>query len=145
MAAMIIVSACLAGVQCRYDGKGYHMEKIEQLISLGKALPICPEQLGGLPTPRHPAEIRQGRVITKDGTDVTEFFCKGAQQVLRLAEMVNCTQAILKARSPCCGYGQIYDGTFSKTLVAGNGILAQMLLQKGIQIYTEESYMKSEK
>lgn len=137
---MIIVSACLAGVCCRYDGKGYCIEKIAQLLSQGKAMPICPEQLGGLPTPRPPAEIRQGRVITKDGADVTEFFYKGAQEVLRLAEMVNCTQAILKARSPCCGCGQIYDGTFSKTLIPGNGILAQMLLQKGIRIYTEESY-----
>ncbi|MGE0086821.1 MAG: DUF523 domain-containing protein [Desulfococcaceae bacterium] len=137
---MIIVSACLGGVCCRYNGEGYHIEKIVQLISQGKALPVCPEQLGGLPTPRPPAEIREGRVMTREGADVTEFFYKGAQEVLRLAEMVNCTQAILKARSPCCGYGQIYDGTFSKTLVCGNGILAEMLSRKGIRICTEESY-----
>ncbi len=137
---MIIVSACLAGVCCRYNGEGYCIEKIVQLLSQGLALPVCPEQLGGMPTPRPPAEILNGKVITREGTDVTAFFHKGAQEVLRLAEMVNCTQAILKARSPSCGYGQIYDGTFSKTLIPGNGILAEMLSLKGIRICTEESY-----
>ena len=137
---MIIVSACLAGVRCRYNGEGYGIEKIMQLISQGMALPVCPEQLGGLPTPRPPAEILNGRVITREGSDLTEFFQKGAQEVLRLAELVNCTQAILKARSPSCGYGQIYDGTFSKTLICGNGILAEMLSRKGIRICTEETF-----
>ncbi len=137
---MIIVSACLAGVRCRYNGEGYRIEKIAQLISQGKALPVCPEQLGGLPTPRPAAEIREGRVVTKQGDDMTEFFHKGAQEVLRLAEMAVCKQAILKARSPSCGYGHIYDGSFSKTLVCGNGILAEMLSQKGIRIFTEETF-----
>ncbi|MEZ4524858.1 MAG: DUF523 domain-containing protein [Desulfobacterales bacterium] len=137
---MIIVSACLAGVRCRYNGEGYAIEKIGQLLSGGKVLPVCPEQMGGLPTPRPAAEIREGRVVTKEGMDVTEFFCKGAQEVLRLAELANCKQAILKARSPSCGYGRIYDGTFSKTLVCGNGILAEMLSRKGIRIFTEETF-----
>jgi uncharacterized protein YbbK (DUF523 family) len=139
---MIIVSACLAGVNCRYNGKNHEDARIVQLVKEGKALPICPEQLGGLQTPRNPAEIKKEtkdvtRVITKNGENVTEQFAIGAKETLRLCKLYNCKVAILKSLSPSCGSNQIYDGTFKKVIVEGDGLTARLLKENGIIVLTE--------
>lgn len=133
---MIIVSACLAGYRCRYDGKIYPDPGIVDLIRCGKAVPVCPEMLGGLPCPRVPAErMADGtRVLSREGTDVTEAFERGAAETLRIAQLYGCDRAILKARSPSCGKGLIYDGTFSGTLRQGDGVTTELLLQHGITV-----------
>ena len=131
---MMIVSACLAGFPCRYDGKAKPCAEAVELVRAGKAIPVCSEQLGGLPTPRPPCEIRSGRVIDTCGADRTESFHRGAQAVLTLAQTYGATQALLQNRSPSCGTGWIYDGTFSKTLTAGDGITARLLKENGIQV-----------
>ena len=131
---MMIVSACLAGFPCRYDGKARPSTEIMELVKTGKAIPVCPEQLGGLPTPRPPCEIREGRVVDVTGADRTEAFRRGAQAVLELAKTYGATQAVLQNRSPSCGSGWIYDGTFSKTLTAGDGVTARLLKENGIQV-----------
>ena len=136
----LLCSACLLGVSCRYDGKSIPAAEITALLERHELLPICPEQLGGLPTPRTPCEIRGGIIISRDGKDMTESFDKGAEEALRLYHLFGCQGAILKSRSPSCGKGLIYDGAFSGTLVSGNGILAQMLLDEGITVYTEEDF-----
>jgi len=134
---MIIVSACLAGIKCRYDGLDNACQKIIELVKRGEALPLCPEQLGGLSTPRIPAEIIKDRVINFQGIDITENFIIGAAETLKIAKMINCKLAILKQRSPSCGFGQIYDGSHSNKLIPGNGITAQLLNNNGINIRTE--------
>lgn len=131
---MMIVSACLAGFPCRYDGKSRLCAEVVELVKAGKAIPVCPEQLGGLPTPRPPCEILSGQVVDRNGTDRTECFQKGAQAVLALAQTYGAMQALLQNRSPSCGTGWIYDGTFSKTLIAGDGITARLLQENGIQV-----------
>ena len=137
---MIIVSACLAGFPCRYDGKKAINPAVQQLVKEGKAIPVCPEQLGGLPTPRSAAEMKEGKVINTDGDDVTEAFEKGAAVVLEIAQQYGCTDALLKARSPSCGKGLVYDGTFSGILTAGNGKTADLLMRNGITVMTEEEW-----
>ena len=135
---MYLISACLAGVNCKYDGGNNEDEKILELVKAGKAILVCPEQLGGLPTPRLPAEIvekdNERKVIATDGTDVTSQFIKGAIETLKIAKMMNIKKVILKSRSPSCGYGRIYDGSFSKTLKYGNGFTAELLEENGIEI-----------
>jgi uncharacterized protein YbbK (DUF523 family) len=133
---MIIVSACLAGYRCRYDGKIDPDPGIVDLIRCGKAVPVCPEMLGGLPCPRVPAERTADgtRVLSREGTDVTEAFERGAAETLRIAQLYGCERAILKARSPSCGKGLIYDGTFSGTLRQGDGVTTELLLQHGITV-----------
>ena len=137
---MIIVSACLAGYRCRYDGAVKPDPEIVDLVKNGKAIPVCPEMLGGLPCPRVPAERSGGgsRVLSRDGKDVTDAFSLGAQETLRIARLYECGHAILKARSPSCGKGTIYDGTFSGTLRIGNGLTTELLLQHGITVETKE-------
>jgi uncharacterized protein YbbK (DUF523 family) len=135
---MIIVSGCLAGLHCRYNGEAKPDKEVIRLVAEGKAVPVCPEQLGGLSTPRQPSEITKGRVFRKDGVDVTEEFQNGAREALKLAKMVNAKQAILKSRSPSCGSGKIYDGTFSGLLVDGNGVFAALCKANGIDVKTEE-------
>ncbi|UTC43855.1 DUF523 domain-containing protein [Treponema sp. OMZ 857] len=137
---MIIVSACLAGFPCRYDGKKAINPAVQQLVKEGKAIPVCPEQLGGLPTPRSAAEMKAGKVINTDGDDVTEAFEKGAAVVLEIAQQYGCKDALLKARSPSCGKGLVYDGTFSGILTAGNGKTADLLMRNGITVMTEEEW-----
>ena len=131
---MMIVSACLAGYPCRYDGKAKPCAQVIELVRAGKAIPVCPEQLGGLPTPRSAAEIRAGRVVDDEGADRTEAFRRGAQAVLALAQTYGATQALLQNRSPSCGSGWIYDGTFSKRLIPGDGVTARLLSENGIQV-----------
>lgn len=135
---MIIVSACLAGFNCRYDGKSHENEKIVALLTEGKAIPVCPEQLGGLPTPRNSAEIKNGIAVTKDGEDFTKEFVNGAEQVLKICKKYNCSKAILKAKSPSCGNGLIYNGNFENVLVKGDGITAKLLKNNGISVISEE-------
>lgn len=133
----LLVSACLLGVGCRYDGGSNQLPQLKELLKQHTCIPVCPEQLGGLPTPRPPAERQCNRVVTREGEDVTEAFVRGTAEVLRLADLYRCKAALLKERSPSCGYGQIYDGTFTKTLVEGDGLAAQLLKKKGLTIYGE--------
>ncbi len=135
---MIIVSACLAGLRCRYDGGSKPCPAVMRLVAEGKAIPVCPEQLGGLPTPRVSAEMRGGKLINREGVDVSAEFARGAEEALTLAKLAGATTAILKARSPSCGSGQIYDGTFTGTLVSGDGVLAALCKANGIEVKTEE-------
>ncbi len=136
----IIVSACLAGVFCRYNGEVVPFEPVVDLVRKGEAIPFCPEAYGGLPTPRPPCEIKDGRVINKDGVDQTEEFIRGAEEGLRLVQLTGGTEVILKAYSPSCGCGTIYDGTFSSTRVSGNGFFADLLLKHGITVRSEEDF-----
>ena len=131
---MMIVSACLAGFPCRYDGKARPCAQVVELVRAGKAIPVCPEQLGGLPTPRTSCEIRDGRVVDAEGYDRTEAFRRGARAVLQIAQTYGATEALLQSRSPSCGSGRIYDGSFTKTLTAGDGVTARLLKENGIQV-----------
>jgi uncharacterized protein YbbK (DUF523 family) len=138
----LLVSACLAGQHCRFDGKASPEPWVMALVARGAAIPFCPEIAGGLPTPRPPCELRRGRVAAKDGTDCTEAFRHGAEEGLRLAELARCSGAVLKARSPSCGLDQVYDGTFTGILVPGNGLFAALLLVNGIPVRTEKDQDK---
>ena len=139
---MILVSACLAGEECRYNGTAFLCEKIAKLVEAGQAVAVCPEVLGGLPIPRTPAEILGERILTVDGQDVTDEYRAGAEAAIRIALAAGCRMAILKARSPSCGSGRIYDGSFSGRTVDGDGVFAQCLKQAGITIYSDEEYLK---
>jgi len=133
----ILISGCLLGVCCRYDGASKPHPLAQELARQHELVPVCPEQLGGLATPRPPAE-RQGEcVIAKTGLDVTEQYRSGAEEALKLYRLLKCDAAVLKERSPSCGSGEIYDGTFSGTLVAGDGVTAELLQSKGIPVYGE--------
>lgn len=135
----ILISACLLGLSCRYDGTGKLWDGAAALRAAGHHLvPVCPEQLGGLPTPRPPAERVGGEVRTKYGVDVTEPYCRGAEEAVALARLLDCPCAVLKARSPSCGSGTIYDGTFTGTLVPGDGVAAAALKEAGVAVFTEE-------
>ncbi|MBU1002886.1 MAG: DUF523 domain-containing protein [Proteobacteria bacterium] len=133
-----VVSACLAGVNCRYDGQATPVAAVLELLRQGRALPVCPEQLGGLGTPRPCCELQGDRVLDTQGHDVTEAFERGAAEALRLARLFGASLAILKSRSPSCGCGQVYDGTFSGTLVPGNGLFAALLQGQEFEILTEQ-------
>lgn len=135
---MKICSECLLGVACRYDGNSKASPKVLELLKTEILVPVCPEQLGGLPTPREAAEILEGKVVTKSGKDVTENFMAGARTVLELARIFNINEAILKQGSPSCGNGQIYNGNFEGSKIRGNGITAQLLLDNGIRVISEE-------
>ena len=139
---MILVSACLAGINCKYNGGNNYNEKIFNLVKEGKAIPVCPEQLGGLTPPREPSEIKiiDGKryVINKEGIDVTEEFEKGAEEVLTLVKKLDIKKAILQSRSPSCGINKIYSGNFDRNLVDGNGILADLLLENGIEVINSD-------
>ena len=136
----VLVSACLLGVGCRYDGKTKENRQVLALLEKGvRLVPVCPEQLGGLSTPRPPAEIqRDGRVLNRDGADVTDGYRRGAEEALRLARLYRCRLAVLKARSPSCGKGGVYDGAFAGRLIPGDGVAARLLLEHGIRVFTEE-------
>lgn len=133
----ILVSACLLGVECRYDGKGALEPRLEKLMKEHHLIPVCPEIMGGLAIPRTPAERMGDRVITKKGEDVTDAYERGAAEVLKLGLLYGCTVAVLKERSPSCGKGRIYDGTFTRTLSEGRGVCAECLESQGIKVYGE--------
>ena len=134
----LLISACLLGVPCRYDGQSKPCAALELLAERFVLVPICPEQLGGLPTPRVPAERRGDRVITREGADVTANYRRGAEEALRIARITGCKTALLKAKSPSCGCGRIYDGTHTGTLTDGSGVTAQLLAENGMTVFTEE-------
>jgi uncharacterized protein YbbK (DUF523 family) len=147
---MKMISACLVGCECRYDQKSCRDQELEQLLREGKVIPICPEQLGGLPTPRPPAEIVGGdgfdvldgkaRIVDQKGNDVTEEFLAGARQALKLAQTVGATSAILKENSPSCGSTFVYDGTFSGKKVTGTGLTAALFRRHGIEVQSEQTH-----
>jgi len=136
---IILCSACLLGINCRYDGKSKSNKKAIELAKEKILIPVYPEQLGGLPTPREPAEQKGNKVFTKSGKDVTENFKRGAKEVLKLAKLFNVKKAILKQKSPSCGSGKIYDGTFSGKLIKGDGVTAALLKKDGIRVLSEEN------
>ena len=134
----ILISACLLGCACRYDGKSKPHPDVQKLMEKHTLIPVCPEIYGGLPTPRPPSEIAGDRVINSEGKDVTAEYMRGAKEALRIAEQFGCTAAVLKAKSPSCGRGAVYDGTFSRTLTNGDGITVTLLQKHGIKVYTED-------
>lgn len=137
----ILVSACLIGNNCKYDGNNNLVDAIKALYEKGEVIAVCPEMLGGLSAPRPPCEIVEEagelKVIGKDGNDYTTQFKKGAMLTLEEALKNDISLAILKARSPSCGSSKIYDGTFSGKLIDGNGVTAQLLIDNGIKVITE--------
>lgn len=139
-----IVSACLAGRPCRFDG-GHCLEgRIAELVRQGEAIPVCPEVLGGQSVPREPCEIQRSEglpltIISRSGQDFSAAYYAGAGRALLIAEKNSITRAILKTRSPSCGFGVVYDGTFSGKLVPGNGITAGLLHTRGFRIFTEQN------
>ena len=137
-----IVSACLVGINCKYDGKNNYNKKIEKLVYDGDAIPLCPEVMGGLSTPRVPAEgiIIDGtlKVVSKEGIDVTSEYELGAEKALEIARILNIDTAILQKRSPSCGVYQIYDGSHSNKLIKGEGVTTTLLRKHNIKIITED-------
>ncbi|MCL6612712.1 MAG: DUF523 domain-containing protein [Peptococcaceae bacterium] len=147
---MILVSACLAGILCKYNGTYNNVPEIIQLVDRGLAIPVCPEVLGGGSVPREPNEIVGGdgyavldgkaRVMTPSGVDCTGLFVRGAEKVLEIAEKNNVRVAVLKERSPSCGSSLIYDGTFSGRKIRGCGVTAAILRKAGIEVCSEENF-----
>lgn len=133
----LLVSACLLGLPCRYDGKAKEFP-LEKLAEQHEIVPFCPECYGGLPIPRAPSEITGDRVISSVGKDVTAQYRRGAESAVLLCRKLNIRYALLKAKSPSCGVGKIYDGSFSKTLIPGDGITAAALKNSGVAVYSEE-------
>ena len=136
MKEKILVSACLLGINCKYDGGNNASKEIDEFLKDYEIIPICPEIMGGLPTPRKASEIKNNKVINIEGQDVTKEFEKGAQESLFLAKKYNVKKALLKAKSPSCGNGKIYDGTFTKTIIDGDGKTTQLLKENRIEIIT---------
>ncbi|WMJ78104.1 MULTISPECIES: DUF523 domain-containing protein [unclassified Sedimentibacter] len=135
-----VVSACLCGEKSRYDGKIIVSEKIKKLVDEGKAIMVCPETSGGLSVPRLPCEIKNERVINTSSEDMTDFFIQGAHKVLETAKKYGIKKAILKEKSPSCGSRCIYDGTFSKTLIPGEGMTTKLLRSNGIEVISDEEF-----
>ena len=150
MAERILISGCSAGLPVSHDGRGRLKEKVRALLESGAGVAVCPEQLGGMSTPRETCELTGGdghgvldgtaRVVTRSGRDVTEGFLEGARRALEIARRHGCRRAVLKARSPSCGKGGIYDGSFSGSLNAGDGVTAALLSRKGIEVVSDEEF-----
>ncbi len=132
----IICSACLLGINCRYNGRTKISERVVELSEESELIPVCPEQLGGLPTPRPPVEIRDGCAFDETGREVSEYFQKGAKEVLKIAKANGATKAILKQRSPSCGSGQLK--MLSGQIIKGDGITAALLKANGVEVLSEE-------
>ena len=145
---MYLISACLCGVNCKYNGLNNLNDKCLELLRKGEALLVCPEQLGGLNTPRIPSEtlgnakdiieLNKGKVINKEGKDVTKEFLKGAKEALKIAKEANIKKAILKESSPSCGSNFVYDGSFTGNKIKGKGITTYLLEKEGIEIISEK-------
>ena len=133
----ILVSACLLGIGCRYDGKHKANPEVLKLSGKYNLIPVCPEIYGGLPTPRTPSERIGDKVLMRDGRDVTENYKRGAEEALRLCRTFNIKVAVLKERSPSCGKGTIYDGSFSGILTERDGVTAELLISEGIKVLGE--------
>lgn len=145
MSKLIMVSSCLAGINCRYDGGNNRVEEIAEMVASGKAIPVCPEVYGGLSIPRGCCEIvvdekGQRIVKTKEGEDYTMEFEEGAKKTLEIAKVLDIDTAILQQRSPSCGYGKIYDGSFSRKLIEGNGVAAELFSANGIKVYNDQNF-----
>ncbi len=136
---MIVVSECLLGINCKYNAGNNACKPLIEFAKNGGVIPVCPEQLGGLPTPRIPAEIINNKVRNKNGEDVTGNFKKGAEEALKIVDLVKPELIILKAKSPSCGYQKIYDGSFTGKIIDGNGVFAKMLIDRNYKIITEEN------
>ncbi len=147
---MKLCSACLLGIKCAWDGKDrYKNKKVIELAKREILIPVCPEQLGGLPTPRIFQEIQGGtgddvlngkcKVLNKEGKDVTKFFIEGAYEVLKIAKLLGIKEFIAKQKSPSCGCGKIYDGTFTKRLIKGDGVTTALLKRHGIKVISDEN------
>lgn len=134
----LLVSACLIGCRCRYDGKSCEDARVIALRNEYDLIPVCPEQMGGLPTPRLPSERIGDQVCMKDGADVTGAYNAGAEETLRIARTLGAKKAVLKAKSPSCGKGLIYDGTFTGNKIPGSGVTAALLMKHGVAVYTED-------
>lgn len=145
---MLVVSACLVGVNCKYDGKNNDNEKVKEFLKDKKYIIICPEQLGGLTTPRNPSEINEkdgkevlhgnSKVITCENIDVTQNFINGAKESLKIAQIFNCKIALLKESSPSCGCNFIYDGTFTGCKIPGKGVTASLFSENNIEVFSEK-------
>lgn len=135
----VLVSMCLLGVNCRYNGEPKAEQAVAELLGRNDItlIPVCPEQLGGLPTPRTPSECRGESVISVDGEDRTEAFLQGARETLRIAKLYGCGAALLKERSPSCGSREIYDGSFNGSRIPGEGVTARLLRESGIRVFNE--------
>jgi uncharacterized protein YbbK (DUF523 family) len=135
---MKICSACLLGINCRYNNEAKPNQKVLELVKTEILIPICPEQLGGLSTPREACEQKGNKVFTKSGKDVTEYFIKGSEEVLKIAKLFGIKEAILKQRSPSCGSGKIYNGSFNGTVINGDGVTSKLLKKNGFNVVSEE-------
>ena len=150
---MILLSACLAGISCKYNGEDNRNPDAVALVHSGRAIPVCPERLGGFPTPRPAAEIRGGdgndvldgtaRVVRRNGDDVSAGFIRGAEKCLTLVQDLHIKTAIMKNRSPSCGVSSIYNGDFSGTAISGSGVCSALLMRHGIQVCSEEDDLSS--
>lgn len=140
MREKVLISACLAGINCKFNGENNLLDSgiLDEISKKYHLLFICPEVFGGLSTSREPAEMKDGLVVTKTAKDVSENFKFGAEICLKIAKLNGCKKAILKARSPSCGSGQIYDGSFSKKLIFGDGVAAKLLKENGILVFSED-------
>lgn len=147
-----MISACLMGVNCKYNSKNNYTKQLDIFLKEGEYMLICPEQLGGLSTPRKPCEIVGGsagdvldgkaKVLNENREDVTSNFIRGANEVLGIANKINAKKAILKSRSPSCGCGEVYNGNFEKKLIKGNGITTELLIRNNIIVLTEEEFLE---
>ncbi len=145
---MKLCSACLLGIKCAWDGEDRYNERVIELARKEVLVPVCPEQLGGLSTPRVPQEIQngtgddvlngKGKVLNKNGDDVTQYFIKGAYEVLKIAKLLGIREFIAKQKSPSCGCGKTYDGSFTGTLIEGDGVTTALLKKHGIKVISEE-------
>lgn len=133
----VLISACLLGINCRYDGKSVEIKGVEELRELCNLIPVCPEIYGGLPTPRIPSERVDDKVLNRVGQEVTENFFRGGENVLKIARLSGCRYALLKEKSPSCGSEMIYDGSFSGKLTEGMGVTAELLRKNGITVFSE--------
>lgn len=140
----VLVSACLLGVNCRYNGVPVEDRAVTELLKREDItlIPVCPEQLGGLPTPRKPSERKGDLVVSSEGEDRTVAFTRGAEETLRIAKLYGCEVAILKERSPSCGSNRIYDGSFTGTVVPGEGVTAELLRRNGVTVFGESELEK---
>lgn len=134
----VLVSACLLGIDCKYNGSNNYNIDVVEYVKKYNAIPICPEQMAGFTTPRIPIEILNGKVIRKDGIDVTDNMKKGCEELKKYIKLYSPVLAVLKARSPSCGYKKIYDGTFTSKIIDGNGFACQTILDNNIKVITEE-------
>ena len=136
MKEKILVSACLLGINCKYNGENNYSDEVIDFLKDYEIIPVCPEILGGLSTPRKPSEIKENKIYTIDKKDVTKNYQKGAEETLKIAKLLGVKKALLKAKSPSCGNGLIYDGTFNNKLIEGDGITTQLLKENDIEVIT---------